>query len=47
MSFIRHGCPSLELLESYSREYKKVLDEQGSKGEIPDDLGLEVITPVQ
>lgn len=39
---LRYGCPSMDLIESYSREYKKRLEEEGSKGEIPNDLALEV-----
>ncbi|KAJ7943325.1 Ribosome maturation factor rimP [Quillaja saponaria] len=37
-----YGCPSMEELESYSREYKKRLVEVG---DIPDDLALEVSSP--
>lgn len=40
-----YGCPSIDLIESYSREYKKRLEEDGSKGEIPNDLALEVSSP--
>lgn len=40
---IRYECPSVDELERYSVEYKKRLDEVGALGEIPDDLGLEVI----
>lgn len=40
--FIRYGCPSMDEIESYSRQYKKRLDEVGASGEIPDDLALEV-----
>ncbi|KMT08911.1 hypothetical protein BVRB_6g136310 [Beta vulgaris subsp. vulgaris] len=40
-----YGCPSMDLIESYSREYKKRLEEEGSKGEIPNDLALEVSSP--
>ncbi|XP_021718376.1 uncharacterized protein LOC110686101 [Chenopodium quinoa] len=40
-----YGCPSIELIESYSREYKKHLEEDGFKGEIPNDLALEVSSP--
>lgn len=32
----------MEELESYSQEYKKKLNEVGERGEIPDDLALEV-----
>ncbi|OMO72026.1 Ribosome maturation factor RimP [Corchorus olitorius] len=40
-----YGCPTMEELESYSQEYKKRLDEAGERGEIPDDLALEVSSP--
>ncbi|KAL3654314.1 hypothetical protein CASFOL_003995 [Castilleja foliolosa] len=40
-----YGCPSMEEIESFSRQYKKILDEVGAKGEIPDDLALEVSSP--
>ncbi|KAL8141832.1 hypothetical protein V2J09_014864 [Rumex salicifolius] len=40
-----YGCPSVEEIESYSRQYKKRLEEEGSKGEIPDDLALELSSP--
>ncbi|KAK6921890.1 hypothetical protein RJ641_012397 [Dillenia turbinata] len=40
-----YGCPSVEELEGYSREYKKRLDEMGAKGDIPEDLALEVSSP--
>lgn len=33
----------MEELDSYSKEYKKRLDETGALGNIPDDLALEVI----
>lgn len=33
----------MEEMESFSRQYKKNLDEIGESGEIPDDLALEVI----
>ncbi|KZV39124.1 hypothetical protein F511_34810 [Dorcoceras hygrometricum] len=39
------GCPTMEEIESFSREYKKKLDEVGATGEIPDDLALEVSSP--
>lgn len=39
----RYGCPSMEVLEGFSQEYKKRLDEVGASGQIPDDLALEVI----
>ncbi|XAR65294.1 hypothetical protein NMG60_11009367 [Bertholletia excelsa] len=40
-----YGCPTVEELESYSRQYKNKLDEIGGSGEIPDDLALEVSSP--
>ncbi|CAI9785302.1 unnamed protein product [Fraxinus pennsylvanica] len=40
-----YGCPSMEEIESFSRQYKKRLDEVGATGEIPDDLALEVSSP--
>ncbi|KAH9610497.1 hypothetical protein KSS87_000939 [Heliosperma pusillum] len=40
-----YGCPGMEEVERYSREYKKRLEEEGSKGQIPDDLALEVSSP--
>lgn len=40
-----YGCPSMEEIESYSHQYKKRLEEEGSKGHIPDDLALEVSSP--
>ncbi|KAL0420730.1 UNVERIFIED_CONTAM: Ribosome maturation factor RimP [Sesamum latifolium] len=40
-----YGCPSMEEIESFSRQYKKKLDEIGARGEIPDDLALEVSSP--
>ncbi|KAM7468466.1 hypothetical protein LguiB_016028 [Lonicera macranthoides] len=40
-----YGCPSMEEIESYSREYKKRVDEVGALGEIPNDLALEVSSP--
>ncbi|XVF85800.1 hypothetical protein PTKIN_Ptkin17bG0146700 [Pterospermum kingtungense] len=40
-----YGCPSMEELESFSQEYKKRLDEAGERGEIPDNLALEVSSP--
>ncbi|XP_050947089.1 uncharacterized protein LOC103489189 [Cucumis melo] len=41
----KFGCPSMEELDSYSKEYKKRLDETGALGNIPDDLALEVSSP--
>ncbi|GFQ05294.1 hypothetical protein PHJA_002673500 [Phtheirospermum japonicum] len=41
-----YGCPAMEEIESFSRQYKKILDEVGAKGgEIPGDLALEVSSP--
>ncbi|XP_059648738.1 uncharacterized protein LOC132294775 isoform X2 [Cornus florida] len=37
----KYGCPSMEEIEDYSRQYKKRLEELGAAGEIPDDLALE------
>lgn len=33
----------MEEIESFSRQYKAKLDEAGAKGDIPEDLALEVI----
>ncbi|MCD7445937.1 hypothetical protein HAX54_024638 [Datura stramonium] len=40
-----YGCPSMDEMEEFSREYKKRLDEAGALGKIPDDLALEVSSP--
>lgn len=40
-----YGCPSIEEIESFSKEYKAKLDEAGATGDIPDDLALEVSSP--
>lgn len=40
-----YGCPSMEEIESYSQQYKKRLEEEGSKGHIAEDLALEVSSP--
>ncbi|KAG8366463.1 hypothetical protein BUALT_Bualt17G0082600 [Buddleja alternifolia] len=40
-----YGCPSMDEIESFSRQYKEKLDEIGARGEIPDDLALEVSSP--
>ncbi|CAJ1931880.1 unnamed protein product [Sphenostylis stenocarpa] len=40
-----YGCPSIEELECYNKQYKKILDEVGALGEIPDDLAIEVSSP--
>ncbi|KAL7132677.1 hypothetical protein ABFS83_12G090500 [Erythranthe nasuta] len=39
------GCPLMDEIESFSRQYKKKLDEIGARGEIPGDLALEVSSP--
>ncbi|GAA0187285.1 hypothetical protein LIER_34573 [Lithospermum erythrorhizon] len=40
-----YGCPSIEVIEDFSRQFKKKLDEAGESGELPDDLALEVSSP--
>ncbi|XP_009621549.1 uncharacterized protein [Nicotiana tomentosiformis] len=40
-----YGCPSMDEMEEFSRQYKKKLDEAGALGKIPDDLALEVSSP--
>ncbi|KAI3465407.1 hypothetical protein Pfo_022070 [Paulownia fortunei] len=40
-----YGCPNMEEIESFSRQFKKKLDEVGARVEIPDDLALEVSSP--
>ncbi|XP_071696007.1 uncharacterized protein [Rutidosis leptorrhynchoides] len=40
-----YGCPSLEDIQNYNREYKKRLDEAGAVGDIPSDLAIEVSSP--
>ncbi|OIT32273.1 PREDICTED: uncharacterized protein LOC109207554 [Nicotiana attenuata] len=40
-----YGCPSMDDMEEFSRQYKKRLDEAGALGKIPDDLALEVSSP--
>lgn len=40
-----YGCPSIEELESFSKDYKAKLDGVGATGEIPDDLALDVSSP--
>ncbi|CAK7326221.1 unnamed protein product [Dovyalis caffra] len=42
---LRYGCPGMEELESYSREYNKRLQEVRALGEIPDNLAVEVSSP--
>ncbi|XP_016443615.1 uncharacterized protein LOC107768953 isoform X1 [Nicotiana tabacum] len=44
-AFNRYGCPSMDEMEEFSRQYKKMLDEAGALGKIPDDLALEVSSP--
>ncbi|KAL3367739.1 hypothetical protein AABB24_008877 [Solanum stoloniferum] len=39
------GCPSMDEMEEFSRQYKKRLDEAGALGKIPEDLALEVSSP--
>ncbi|XXG66041.1 hypothetical protein AAC387_Pa05g3595 [Persea americana] len=41
----KYGCPSMEEIENFSCLYKKQLDEIGERGEMPDDLALEVSSP--
>ncbi|CAI9096448.1 OLC1v1032601C2 [Oldenlandia corymbosa var. corymbosa] len=41
----KYGCPSMDEMESFSRQYKGKLDEVGATGDIPDDLALEVSSP--
>lgn len=41
----KYGCPSMEEIESFSKEYKKRLDEDGVLGKIPENLALEVSSP--
>nr|XP_011463004.1 PREDICTED: uncharacterized protein LOC101306516 isoform X1 [Fragaria vesca subsp. vesca] len=40
-----YGCPSMEELGRYSKEYKRKLDDVGALGEIPEDLAVEVSSP--
>ncbi|CAH8327121.1 unnamed protein product [Eruca vesicaria subsp. sativa] len=40
-----YGCPSMDELEEFSREYKRRLDEAGEAKAIPEDLALEVSSP--
>jgi ribosome maturation factor RimP len=39
------GCPSMDEIASYNREYKKRIDEVGELGEIPNDLAIEISSP--
>lgn len=38
----RYGCPTIDEIEEFSREFKKRLDEAGATKVVPDDLALEV-----
>ncbi|RID74755.1 hypothetical protein BRARA_B01841 [Brassica rapa] len=40
-----YGCPSMDELEEFSREYKKRLDDAGDAKVVPEDLALEVSSP--
>ncbi|CAN6843995.1 unnamed protein product [Brassica oleracea var. botrytis] len=40
-----YGCPSMDELEEFSREYKKRLDDAGDAQVVPEDLALEVSSP--
>ncbi|KAF8096339.1 hypothetical protein N665_0312s0026 [Sinapis alba] len=40
-----YGCPSMDELEEFSREYKKRLDVAGDAKVVPEDLALEVSSP--
>lgn len=40
-----YGCPSMKEIESYNNRYKKRLDEAGARGDIPDDLAIQVSSP--
>ncbi|XP_047313614.1 uncharacterized protein LOC124917159 [Impatiens glandulifera] len=40
-----YGCPSMDEIENYSRQYKRRLDELSALGEIPENLALEVSSP--
>ncbi|KAL0731382.1 hypothetical protein Bca4012_027476 [Brassica carinata] len=40
-----YGCPSMDELEEFSREYKKRLDVAGDEKLVPEDLALEVSSP--
>ncbi|CAE5963529.1 unnamed protein product [Arabidopsis arenosa] len=40
-----YGCPTMDKLEEFSREFKKRLDDAGAEKVIPEDLALEVSSP--
>ncbi|VVA94571.1 unnamed protein product [Arabis nemorensis] len=40
-----YGCPTLDELEEFSREFKKRLDDAGAAKVVPEDLALEVSSP--
>ncbi|AEE34894.1 unnamed protein product [Arabidopsis thaliana] len=40
-----YGCPTMDELEEFSREFKKRLDDAGAEKVIPEDLALEVSSP--
>ncbi|XP_074307458.1 uncharacterized protein LOC141642521 [Silene latifolia] len=40
-----YGCPDIAEIERFNREYQERLEEEGSKGKIPDNLALEVSSP--
>ncbi|XP_010415553.1 PREDICTED: uncharacterized protein LOC104701546 [Camelina sativa] len=40
-----YGCPTMDELEEFSREFKKRLDDAGAANVVPEDLALEVSSP--
>ncbi|CAA7053639.1 unnamed protein product [Microthlaspi erraticum] len=40
-----YGCPTMDELEEFSREFKKRLDDAGAAKLLPEDLALEVSSP--
>ncbi|CAN0929408.1 hypothetical protein LINGRAHAP2_LOCUS37052, partial [Linum grandiflorum] len=40
-----YGCPGIEELEGYCKQYNKRLEEVGALGEIPNNLAVEVSSP--
>ncbi|EOA33832.1 hypothetical protein CARUB_v10021312mg [Capsella rubella] len=40
-----YGCPTMDELEEFSREFKRRLDDAGNAKEVPEDLALEVSSP--
>ncbi|KAG7586385.1 Ribosome maturation factor RimP N-terminal [Arabidopsis thaliana x Arabidopsis arenosa] len=40
-----YGCPTMDKLEEFSREFKKRLDDAGAAKLVPEDLALEVSSP--